>query len=294
LHVALRFCPCCAVGQPVARLFNFSSAFRLCLASSPSRVRRQDTTDAVEICMSQVLSAVPKAERELRQIEAEVATLALEFDKVVKQSAAALQPHVASFAPDGSVADASATTSDSAALESKTKEAGDDLVLAHTHSAGTYIDDLETLDFVKRNMEDTKALLHEAAAWERLVREMEVVVDGGDLSRVADHVALLQCSASALADMPDSERRAEVLASVNARFDSLVLPQLTDALTRDDSDALKRLVDVFGRLGRMQFLVKAFSSSRVKPLLDCWVETVDSASPLPEALGACFVTVRVW
>ena len=64
-----------------------------------------------------------------------------------------------------------------------------------------------------------------------------------------------------------------------------VVLQLTDALAREDNESLKRLVDVFGRLGRIPFLVRAFSSSRVKPLRDCWAEALDAVTPVPELFG---------
>lgn len=256
--------------------------------------------------MSQVLSAVPKAERDLRSVELEVRSLQHDFGKVLRQSAGPVPgagAHPRSPRAEGtSIFDAASANDGTASLECKTGEGsgepGSPRQQQHQQlqqkqqeealvaQQGSYIEDLEALDFVKRNMEDTKALLHEAAAWERLVREVEVVADGGDLSRIADHVALLQSSAAALADMPDSDRRAEVLAGVNARFDALVLPQLNDALARDDGEALRGLVDVFGRLGRLQFLVKTFASSRVRPLMECWAEACDSAAPPAEAIGA--------
>ncbi len=137
------------------------------------------------------------------------------------------------------------------------------------------------------------------------------MADGGDLSRIADHVALLQASAATLADMPDGDKRADVLAAVNARVDALVLPQLNAALSRDDADALRTLVDVFGRLGRLNFLTHTFAASRVRmPCLvmvvgsprhavfvhlhTAWVAGLtDRDSPSPPALPACAAPRRL-
>jgi hypothetical protein len=47
----------------------------------------QDTTDAVEIAMGQILLALPRCERELMQVEGEVTALQQDFDRIVVQSA---------------------------------------------------------------------------------------------------------------------------------------------------------------------------------------------------------------
>jgi hypothetical protein len=134
-------------------------------------------------------------------------------------------------------------------------------------------------------MEDTKALLHEAAAWERLVREVDVVFDTGDLARIAAHISVMQHSAAALRDMPDSDRRGEVLAGVSARFETTVLPMLTDALHRDDVDELKKMVHVFDKLGRLHFVCAEFAKTRVQSLVEAWSEGVDTGLSLTEWIG---------
>lgn len=222
--------------------------------------------------MSQLLGGIPRAERELGAVEAEIAALAHDFENVAKQ--ASQLDDLPSDSADGKVQE------DEAA-----KSRAETVSPSHARATAAYIEDLETLDRMKRNMEDTKTLLHEAAAWERLVRETDIVFEASDLGRVADHISMLQRSAAALADLPESGKRSEVLYSVNSRFEELVLPQLTAALASDNNDSLQRLVLVFTRMGQLKFVCTSFAKARVAPLLDLWRESFDDAN-FVEWMGA--------
>jgi hypothetical protein len=229
--------------------------------------------------MSQVLAAIPRCERSLAGIEAEVAALAAEFDAVAQQ-ASQIDMTVSQHATDADEKDA-APSQDAGMSRGRAET-----VASPTFArSGTYIDDLETLDRAKRNMEDAKTLLHEAAAWDRLVREVDIVFEGADLARVADHISMLQRSAAALSDLPEDVRRADTLRDVRAKFEALVLPQLESALAADDHDALVKLIEVFTRMGQVKFVCSSFAKARIAPLMDAWTESYDPQSSFVEWLG---------
>lgn len=155
------------------------------------------------------------------------------------------------------------------------------------HSPAGYIDDLEGLDRVKRNMEGTKVLLHESAVWGRLLHEVDIVFEGVDLAKIADHIGMLQRCAAALSGLPDAAKRADVLHAINARFEGLVLPQLKQALAQDNNDTLSKLVEVFTRMGQLRFVCVSFAKARTAPLLDVWRLSYDPSVPFTDWMGTC-------
>lgn len=240
----------------------------------------QDTTDSVELCMSQILGAIPRCERELVQIESEVSALSQDFDVVVKQASQI------DLSGGGGVDAGNLKPGLDGAAEEKAFET----VAARNVTAG-YIEDLEVLDRVKRNMEDTKTLLHEAAAWDRLVREVDIVFEGSDLGRIADHIGMLQRSANALSDLPDADKRGEMLEAVNGKFEEMVLPQLRAALLQDNNDTLAKLVEVFARMGQLKFVCASFAKARVGPLTDLWRDSYDPHMNFLDWMSACCTCV---
>lgn len=165
---------------------------------------------------------------------------------------------------------------------------------AGSSSAKHYLKELELLDTVAARLQAVQAGLGAAVSWDRLFRESADVfaIDSSSLPRMAQHISALESAAEALKDMPDAEKRDDVVADARKHFASAVRPQLTSALSGGDVDGLRSVICLFRSMGRLDAITTLLAGIRIAPLIDAWRSfgagntTTASAAASPAANAA--------
>lgn len=149
-------------------------------------------------------------------------------------------------------------------------------------SSAESIATLTKVDTVKRRMEAAYETLQDAAGLTQLSSTVEDVFSSGDLPRAAETLANMRHCLSAVGEVAEFANIKRQLEVLEDRLDSMVQPQLTDALTNHKVAAAQDMRKILVRIGRFKSLETHYTKMHLKPIRELWedFETRQQSSKL--------------
>ena len=243
-----------ASSQPSSDVGAAAEALNAALSTSLVRLQllSQECSDRADTNMTRVLSAMPRARRELAGMSADVPQLHALLEEVSNPAA-------------------SPSTDAPITLQLQQQSRGRVAAAPSTGgSGGSHIAELEELDRAKSRLDAVRAMLQQAAAWDRLSRETDAVFESRVVGRMAEHLAALESTAASLVNLPGGDTRAVSLVEMRRSFEAVVAPLISDALSRHDVAGMRQLAAVHESLGQGLFVVDAVAASSALPMLEAW------------------------
>eukprot|EP00897_Mesotaenium_endlicherianum_P008784 jgi/Mesen1/7934/ME000422S07085 len=144
-------------------------------------------------------------------------------------------------------------------------EAARDTLQAEGSSAQS-VAALARVDVVKQRMEAARDTLQDAAGLAQLSASVEEVFASKDLTRVAETLASMRRCLAVVGEVPEFGDMKRQLATLEDRLQSLVKPELVEALSSHKVEATQKLRDILLAIGRYSFLEQQYTRTQLKPL----------------------------
>ena len=135
------------------------------------------------------------------------------------------------------------------------------------------MESLRDFHVVKKNLVACSSRLAEAANWDNLMNAVDQSLRVRDLANLSKTLGLMRKSLLLLEHMPNSENRASLLARVEQRVESLIVPSMSALLKNEGNVGAKELavhVDLFRQVGREQQLSDIYIESKQQLLHAYW------------------------
>ncbi|CAH1736628.1 conserved oligomeric Golgi complex subunit 7 [Aphis gossypii] len=129
---------------------------------------------------------------------------------------------------------------------------------------------LQLYDGIKCNMEVTKNALEEADNWTKLITDIEILMDNGEIDQVTNRLIRMQRSLAVLENNSDYEERKNQLEELKSKLEVILIPMVNEAFENEKIDESKHYVNIFTDLEKQDQIIKYYLKCNKNRLRKEW------------------------
>ncbi|VVC39784.1 Conserved oligomeric Golgi complex subunit 7 [Cinara cedri] len=133
---------------------------------------------------------------------------------------------------------------------------------------------LQLYDEIKCNMEVNKNALEEADNWTKLITDIEILMDTGEIDQVTNRLIKMQRSLIVLENDSNYEDRKNQLDELKSKLEVILTPMLIVAFENENIDESKRYVNIFTDLEKRDQITKYYIKCNKNRLRKEWASKI--------------------
>ena len=161
-------------------------------------------------------------------------------------------------------------------------------------ATGAALDQLKSLDTIKRNMEEAREVLREAESWSTLELEVTSLLAEQNYAKAAERLSEANKSMVVFQNTPEYESRRTLMVSLQNQMEASLSSALVAAVNSQDVAVCRNYFSIFRNIQRESEFRNYYYGSRKAPLLETWQQArLQDCDPGADASSQTFTQFLV-